>query len=149
MFDMNQGLMDELIQRELKQTKAIEEFIPKPPEPSTPPTPLSPKMAMLLGGAADAASTYGFLKQGGMREGNPMFQHFNKNPWTVLPTSAATGIGYHYLHKLLKSKAPKIANTAAGLLGGYQMALGGNNLERQNGNSYQGAMNDLQLKGNK
>jgi hypothetical protein len=145
MFDMNPQLMDQLIHRELKQQKAIEEFMPKPEQPAPSPRPMDPKWSMLLGGAADAASTYKFLKDGSMREGNPAFAYFNKRPWTVLPTAAGVGLGYHFLHKFLKSKAPKVADTAAGLLGGYQMALGGNNMEQSNSNSFSGAANDLRI----
>ena len=147
MFDMNPALVQQLIDRELQKERMTAQVMPKQEQAPSSPKPLSPKMAMMLGGAADAASTYTFLKNGSGTEANPMFQYFNKNPWTVLPTSAATGLGYHYLHKLLKSKSPKIAATTAGLLGGYQMALGGNNMERHNSNSYQGAVNDLQLRG--
>lgn len=142
MFDMNPELMDQLIQRELKQSKAIEEFMPKPPAPSPPTKPLNPKVAMLLGGAADAASTYKFLKDGSGRESNPMFSYFNGRPWAVIPTAAAAGLGYNTLHSLIKKKSPKVADTIAGLLGGHQMALAGHNVALR-GNSALMAQEDL------
>jgi hypothetical protein len=144
MFD--QSLMDELIQREIKKSTAIEEFMPKEKQPTPQTNPMDPKWAMMLGGAADAASTYNFLRNGSMKEGNPAFSYLNKSPWTVIPTAAAAGTGYHFLHKFLKSKSPKIANTLAGLLGGFQMALGGNNFEQSSNNSLEAATNDLRVK---
>lgn len=124
------ALLQELVERELHKEKMTEQVMPKPEgKEYRPATPLSPKMAMLLGGLADAASTYGFLKSGKMEEGNPMFKYFNKAPWSVIPTAAAVGLGYNTLHNLISKKSPKAADTIAGLLGGYQMALGGSNIE--------------------
>lgn len=124
-LNVDPKLMEEMVRREL----AKDSIRPKVSAPAPETKPLSPKMAMLLGGAADAASTYGFLQKEGHREGNPAFSYFNKKPWTVLPTSAAVGAGYLGLHKLLSKFSPKVADTAAGLLGGHQMALAGKNTQ--------------------
>src|SRR5688572_5778516 len=83
--------------------------------------PLDPKTAMLLGGLADSISTYHFLKTGNSKESNPLVKKlFNNNPWTVWPVAAATGLGYNALHGYLKKKSPKLADTAAGIIGGTQ-----------------------------
>jgi hypothetical protein len=157
MFD--QELINQLVQRELQKEKAAETYTIKPEEQPAPfnPTTMSPKMAMMLGGAADVASTLSFLKRGTGKEKNPAFQYFNKNPMAVLPTAAAVGTGYHLLHKLLSKKSPKLANTIGGLLGGYQMGLGGRNFEntfnqqegkKERKSSYVGVTEELRLKGN-
>ncbi len=151
MFDPE--LINQLVQRELQKTKMAEEYAIKPEEQQARPEvkALDPKLAMVLGGAADAASTYGFLKSKKGREGNPAFKYFNGRPWAVIPTAAAIGTGYHYLHKFLKNKNPKVADTMAGLIGGYQAALGGENVEGtlapKDGGSYRRTVNDLTLNG--
>jgi hypothetical protein len=147
MFDPE--LINQLVQRELQKDKMAQVYAIRPEEQQAPPEvkPINPKVAMLLGGLGDVASTYWFLKNTNRKEGNPAFQYFNKKPWTVAPTAAAAGLGYNALHGFLKSKFPKVADTAAGLLGGYQTALAGHNFSNEPG-SYRRAVNDLQLKGN-
>lgn len=153
MFDPE--LINQLVQRELNKTKVAEEYAIRPEEKPAPPNveAISPKAAMLIGGLMDSASTFNFLKRGTAKEGNPAFKYFNKNPWAVIPTSAAVGTGYHFLHKLLGKISPKIADTTAGLLGGYQMGLGGRNFQNSfDSGKDEGSMStvtrDLRLKGN-
>lgn len=153
------ALINELVQRELQKGRPAQEYAIRPEEAPKPLdiTSLGPKAAMMLGGAADVASTISFLKRGTGKEKNPAFQYFNDHPMTVLPTAAAVGTGYHYLHKLLSKKSPKLANTIGGLLGGYQMGLGGRNFEntfnqqegrKERQSSYVGVTEALRLKGN-
>ena len=146
MFDPE--LINQLVQRELQKEKMAQEYAIPPKEFEAPQqvTSIDPKWAMLLGGLGDAASTYWFLKNTNRKEGNPMMKHFNKNPWTVAPTAAAVGLGYNALHGLLKKTVPKVADTAAGLIGGYQAALAGNNFSHEPG-SYNRTVNGLRLKG--
>lgn len=126
-----QELIDQLVQRELQKNKMAQTYAIKPEEQQAPvaPTTLSPKLAMLLGNLGDAASTYGALKSGNGQESNKTFGYFNKHPWTVLPTAAATTLGMTMLHKALSRMSPKVADTVAGLQGGFQAAAAGNNLE--------------------
>ena len=139
-------LLNELVQRELTKEKQQAFMRPEAPKPSIPATPLSPKAALILGGLTDVGGTYIALKHQGARETNPAFQFFNKHPWSIAPTAAAVGLGYAGLHKLLKKVNPKFADKAAGLLGGYQMALGASNVEDEPVNSMQSVAEDFRPK---
>jgi len=105
--------------------------------------PLSPKMALLLGNAADSASTYTFLKAKMGKERNPAMSFFNEKPWTVIPTGIAANYGYSKLYDMLHKRKPKIADAIAGLVGGWHGALAGNNMERVPGWSFDEAATDL------
>jgi hypothetical protein len=94
------------------------EFMPLQEAESSHAAPLSPKRAMPLGGLADAASTYAFLKRGTGHEGNPMFQYFNQRPWTVIPTAAAGRLLYSLAYDRLRRLSPRAADIAAGIVGG-------------------------------
>lgn len=109
----------------------------------------SPMKAMLLGQALDSASTYAFLKQG-RHESNPALQYMNKSAASVIPSAVAGGAGYALLYKALHKSHPKAADTLAGLLGGYHMALGASNLEgpSKGENSYSAVVRDLAIKPN-
>lgn len=129
---INTALVDELVARDSRAEDATRTVMPhrelKPSGLS--PRPLSPKMALLLGQAADSASTLKFLTDGsGMQEHNPIFQMFNRNPLSVIPIGVAGNIGYALAYELLKRKAPKIADTLGGLIGGLHMTLAGDNLQ--------------------
>lgn len=138
---VNKQLVDELVKRQI----AEESFIPKH-EDKVPvqAKPLSPKIAMLLGNAADSASTYAFLKQG-RKETNPAMKFFNNKHWSVIPVGIAANYGYGKLYDLLRKKNPKIANTAAGLLGGWHGALAGQNVEHSPGRAFDLAARKIYL----
>lgn len=145
------ALTQELLQREMDKEDTQKRFATPPEAAPSPVTALSPKMAMLLGQAADSASTLHFLtKKDPGHEANPALQFFNKSPLTVIPTAVAGNVGYGLLHKLLSKVSPKAADTAAGLLGGYHMGLGASNMQsKRNGgiSSYQNVIDKLTLDG--
>jgi hypothetical protein len=114
------------------------------PHDTSPTTALSPKAALLLGSLADSASTYAFLKRGnGQREGNPALGFFDEHPASVIPTAAAGALGYRAAYDLLHKHAPRVADTVAGLVGGFHGALAGNNIENTRGEATRQASDDL------
>lgn len=138
-------LLDELVAREVSKERKQTTMRPLPEKQSRPGGPtLSPKMALILGSLADSASTYAFLKQG-RREANPALQVFNKRHETVIPMGAAGAVGYSLLYDLLAKRSPRMANTLAGLLGGYHGALAGNNLQGEAPDSYGATVKELTL----
>lgn len=139
-------LMNQLMARKTAewdaQDKAKASVQPMPESSPTPVETLSPKLAMLVGQGLDSASTYAFLKQG-QHEANPALQYMNNSANSVIPSALAGGLGYTLLYNMLHKNHPKIADTAAGLLGGFHMALGGHNLEPQTHNSYDAVLRDF------
>ncbi len=120
-------------------------FAPKREPAPTVSKPFSPRTALLMGSLADSASTAAFLAQG-RQEGNPALGFLNKKPWMIAPAAAGGALGYHLLHKLISKKAPKLADTLAGGIGAYHMALAGNNLEPDNNQmSWETGTEDLRL----
>ena len=139
---LDNKLIDEMVKQQMRQEKFDPPRDAKAPEKSKT---IGPKTALLMGSLADSASTYAFLKRGG-KEANPALQYFNSKPWSVIPTAAAGAAGYNALHGLIKRKSPKIADTLAGLLGGYHTALAGSNMQPNRGTgSYEKVVRDLQL----
>lgn len=134
---MPDSLIDTLVQRYVNNDMAAEQKQrqfdgPSETKGSSSAAPLSPKMALLLGSLADSASTFNFLGSGSGRESNPALQVFNKSRWSVLPAAAGGLYGYSKIYDALHSKHPKVADTLAGILGGWHGALAGNNLETSN-----------------
>lgn len=143
-------LMQELLHREMDKEDQTKRFATPAEAAPSPVTSLSPKMSMLLGQAADSASTLHFLtKKKPMKEMNPALQFFNKSPMSVIPTAIAGNLGYGLLHKLISKVSPKAADTTAGLLGGYHMALGASNMQpKRNGvGAYRNAVDKLTIDG--
>lgn len=126
------ALIDELVQREIHKDKLRAQVAPREESRPNDVRPLNPKTALLLGGLMDAASTYTFLSNGSGTEGNPGVKFAEQHPWTMVPLAAGVGTGYHYLHKLLAKSKPKAADTLAGLVGGFQTALGARNFQYAN-----------------
>lgn len=122
-LEIKQELIDELIKRELMK----ERFAPRDEKSVPEQTTLSPTQALLAGGLGDALSTYTFLKRGTGVEGNAAIDGMNP-----LPTAVAAGagtMGALLLREILKLKYPKLADTLAGGLGGYQTLLTAGNLD--------------------
>jgi hypothetical protein len=93
--------------------------------------PLNPLMTLFAGQALDTASTYNFLKRKTGREDNAMFSNVltQEHPENALIGGAAGAAGYYLAHKLLSKISPRLADTAAGIVGGYHMGLGGENFD--------------------
>jgi len=140
---VNPELVDQLVQRQIAQDEKTKSMQMPEPSRGPEPTPLDPKIALLLGQAADSASTYAFLKKGTGREANPALGYMNGRPWSVIPSSIAGAAGYSLLHKFLSKKSPKVANTLAGLVGGFHGALAGANMEDEPGGSFKAALQDF------
>jgi len=129
---MDSPLFNQMIKQAMEQDPRMSEAVlpPKQPERQTSPVPkpMSPHKALILGSLADSASTAMFLSKG-RREANPALSVLNKDPWMIAPLAAGGALGYHLLHKLISKKSPKVADTLAGGLGSYHLAIAGNNME--------------------
>lgn len=126
-LDLNGPLTQEMIQRVIKEPepKEFDLGLEKGPEFST----ISPDLALLMGGLADAGSTYNFLKNKTGTESNAIAAKLGNNqPGKTAALAAGTTLGTLLLKKLLEKKFPKVADTLAGGLGGYQMTVAADNL---------------------
>lgn len=94
------------------------------------PTTLGPEKAALIGGLADAASTYTFLKRGSAREANAMWKGLDNHPAATALGVAGGALGFQALRALMRRMGMNgVADTLAGNQGGYQMGLAANNLQ--------------------
>lgn len=133
------ALAHEVMARELQRDPAQFETPRQPPETRT--ERLDPEMLALLGGLADAGSTYAFLKRGSGTESNAMFGGLKTaqgpipmapRPAKALATAAGVAgasLGVKGIRALLR-KAGKggLADTLAGVQGANQIGLAGLNL---------------------
>lgn len=131
-LNIDDDLIQELVKRQVEEQQMQERFAPRADAPSPEQTTMSPDKALLLGGMADAASTYSFLKRGTGREDNAVLNNLlGGQAQQALPTAAAafgTTMGALLLKKLIAKASPKVADTLAGGLGGYQLTLAGGNI---------------------
>lgn len=116
--------------------------------PTTHPLPvekpwLTPDRLATIGGVADAASTYAFLKQGSGAEGNAMLGFAHNSP-TKTALGALAGLGLSKAATaLLRRISPSAANAVAANLGAMQLMYGvGNVMDTTQPSSrmYQSAM---------
>jgi hypothetical protein len=128
MGPFDRDLMRELGQREVERDTQAREWQLPPAWRADTPAPdgggaISPELLHTLGGLADAASTYYFLKRGTGREANPMLNMTSNHPEaTALGALAGLGITKGAAH-LLRKLSPRLADAAAANLGAEQLAL--------------------------
>jgi hypothetical protein len=107
-------------------------------KPQTPMThniqarPMSPEQALLLGGAADALSTWKFLHDGSRTEQNVVMAKLASHPALAGATAYGSTIAAALLARALKKKFPdkgaKIANLLEGNFGATQLGYGAMNI---------------------
>jgi hypothetical protein len=126
-------LAQEVLMREMAAHP--EQYQPKAPlAASRPERTIDPEIAALLGGTADAASTYAFLKAGAGTEGNPILRGaFQHHPLKTALGVGAGSLGLMALRNLLRSKGGKTGSAIADLLasqqGAEQMGLAAANFD--------------------
>jgi hypothetical protein len=90
--------------------------------------PIAPELAAMLGNVADAASTYSFLKAGTSTEGNAMYKGMGDKPLATSMSVLGSGLASQAVRAILRHAGQKkLADTLAGVQGGQQMGLAGNN----------------------
>jgi hypothetical protein len=147
------ALGDELMKRELARDP--EQFNAARPKfdlglqsgPSI--SPIDPHRLATIGGLADAASTYYFLKRGTGREGNAMMGFANNNP-EMTALGALGGLAASKgVTSLIKRFSPRAADAIAANLGALQSAYAVSNLDpsRRSSQAYQNAMTNKVIKG--
>jgi hypothetical protein len=131
------GLASQLLQRQMAQEDQQAPFRQPLIEPTQSPHPqkaFSPETAATLGGVADAASTYSFMKQHG-NEDNAMLSGHG-------PAATAGGVLGSWLamrgvrELLRKAGANGLADAMAGSQGAMQMGYAGNNFAHQINDSH-------------
>jgi hypothetical protein len=93
-----------------------------------PAAPIGTEKAAMIGGLADAASTYSFLKRGTGQEENAMFGGAKNSPLKTalgVATGAAAGMGARAL--LRKMGFKRLADMLAGTQGAHQIGLAAQN----------------------
>lgn len=120
------ALAQEVMQRELaRDPEQFKVDVPAQPKPEKT---ISPQHLATIGGLADAASTYAFMKRGTARESNPIARAMGGNSPErtalaaivgLLATKAATGF--------IGKKFPKVADALAANLGAQQLSLATHN----------------------
>ena len=121
-----------IAQQLLDKEQMVNRFNP-PPTPSTSfyPHPMTPDQAQLLGGLVDAGATYGMLKSGSAKEGDPLMKHLGNNPLATGLGVGGEALGQMLLAKLLRNKFPKLApvvNAAEGIAGAGNMGTASEDL---------------------
>jgi hypothetical protein len=122
-------LAEELLQRELAAHP--ERFAPEPRRsPDGPSRPmLSPEQLALVGGVADAASTYYFLKRGMGAEGNRLLGATNSQPVQTAMGALLGMAGTKVARDLIRKKFPAVADALAANQGAQQLALAVTNID--------------------
>lgn len=146
------ALGEELLRREMERDP--EQF--KQPIQPTPRKEggLSPGMLHTIGGLADAATTYAFLKRGSGRESNQLVGFTNQHPEATALAALGGLAATKGLTHLIGKFSPRAADAVSANLGALQSAYsvgnlgltrarGGNNSSRD----YQRIMTDKVIKG--
>ena len=121
-------LAHELMQRELDRPALSRDWLAQPKAPRNEMKPLNPEVAALLGGAADAVSTYAFLRAGVGTEGNPMYRGLKQHPLKTGLAVGAAGLGYSALRNLLrKAGAEPLADILAVTQAAQSLSLSADN----------------------
>jgi hypothetical protein len=90
--------------------------------------PINPELGAVVGGLADAASTFSFLKRGTGKEGNAMWNGAKNSPGKTAAGVAASSLAAAGLRHLLRKKGHgKLADLIAGIMGGQQVGLAAQN----------------------
>jgi hypothetical protein len=133
-------LFDELVKREVERRVTENQWPQQPAWHANVQVPqearaLSPGTMHTIGGLADAASTYAFLKRGTGRESNPALNFTGGRPAAtglaalggLAATKAATA--------LLRKIAPSAADAVSANLGAQQLGMAVNNLDARRSQS--------------
>lgn len=100
------------------------------------PTPMKPETLALLGGLADAVSTYSFLKRGTGDESNPLYGPLKGNPLATGAAVAGASLGAKLLRDLVRSKVPplrRLMDALGAQQGATQLGYAASNFARRRG----------------
>lgn len=92
---------------------------------------LDPELVALLGGIADAGSTYSFLKRGTGSEGNPIYKGLGNNPLATASSVFGSSLALKGLRSLMRrggSKWDAVADILAATEGNARLGVAANNL---------------------
>lgn len=122
-LEIKDELLAELLKRQMDEQDMQERFAPRQAEPPVRPTDMDPKMLALLGGIADGATTYKFMRQGDGTEENALLS--GRGPVTTgVGAALAGGVGATLLARALKNKVPQgVIDAILANLGATQTTL--------------------------
>ena len=121
------AIAETLLKRKMAAPPAV--FAPQSPRTAAKESkPISPGMLATLGGLADAASTYAFMKTGRGVEQNPLVRGVAGSSPEKTGLAALGGLAATKgLTALLRKKWPRFADAIAANLGAEQLALAAHN----------------------
>jgi hypothetical protein len=126
------ALAEELLRRELATNP--EQFKPKPFNLGLPDNidiemkPISPGTLALIGGLADAATTYNFLKRRTGTESNAILGFTNNHPEATGAMALAGFLAARLANKGIRKLNPKVADAITANLGALQTAYAVGNI---------------------
>jgi len=130
LVEQGSALAIEMMNRDRERAAITRAYNP-PAAPRDEMEALSPETAHLLGGLFDAGTTYAGMKMGKGKEGNTAINAIaNQNPEMTGLSVAGGVLGNRLLASLVRKKFPKVADAVQANLGGQQMGLGGNWMQR-------------------
>jgi len=132
------NLASELMERELSRNpNQFKQAVSRPVDRSEPG--MSPHTLATLGGLADAASTYAFMKKGVAKEGNPLVNAIaGGNPEMTGLTAIGGLLATKGATHLIGKKWPKVAEIIAANLGAEQLGMGVHNFAKTFGQTHNG-----------
>ena len=130
---LERALQPTPIRDSVERTAVPQERKPVPmnlPAPGADVSALSPTTASVLGGLADTASTYAFLKRGTAQEDNPLVAGMAAQPGKMAAMGVATNLALPFLlKKTLGKKWPRVFDALAANQGALQMGYGALNTQ--------------------
>lgn len=125
-IEIRQQLIDDLMKRQVEHDTANRTRVTAPPIGQG--RELDPSLLLLLGAAADGATTANFLRGTTHVEDNAMFRGLNGNPLTTGLAVAGTGVATVLAHKLLARKLPHLAKMLTANQAAERIGLAGRNI---------------------
>lgn len=141
---MADPLFAELMKRAVAEHAQL---VDPPARQSSPQTsasqPMRPESMALVGGLADAASTYAMLQSGTGREGNPLYAGLHDNPIATGAGVVGSVLVNKLIRALVRKKFPGLADAMAANQGREQLGLAAANTAHSlNGPPYMSSQDD-------
>lgn len=141
-LNVDPELLNELVKRQVMEQQMDERFAPREASSPVLPTTMSPSTLSVLGGIADGATTYQFLKNGTSSESNAMLNGLS--PAQTGLAVAGMGAGSALLSKVLKKKLPSsVIDAILANLGARQTVMAASGVDPDRSESGFGVANRL------
>ncbi len=128
-FDPKSPMVQELLKRSMAEQAQKTQMDPQAAETPSAVNPMSPHAASIMGGLADAISTYMFLKRGTATEDNAAVGGMHNSPAKVAGTAFAMIPAIQLAGKLVHKVAPRLSDAVLANQGALQTGYGANNFK--------------------